>query len=103
MGRIDHQRRQNRAHRAEVIVLDPLPVPGIELVEFQESNPVLRQRRDQIITPTGVLLIDHLADAPGDGMLGFTRRPAIEAALDDFALDLLFEPGDADLEELVKI
>ena len=103
VGRIDHQRRQHRAHLAEVIGLDTLPVPRVELVEPQKFDPVLRQCRDQIIAPAGILLIDHLADATGDGVERFTRRPAIEAALDHLALHLLFEPGDADLKELVEI
>ena len=103
VGRIDHQRRQHRTHLSEVIVLDPVPVPGIDLVKAQKSEAVLRQRREQVIAPTGILLINHLSDPASDRVERFTRRPAIETALDHVALHLLFEPGDADLEELVEI
>ena len=63
----------------------------------------MAKRRFQIITPAGVLVFDHFADAFGDGLVGFGGGEAVHTAFGDFAFDLLFGAGDADLEKFVEV
>src|SRR6185369_8275176 len=56
-----------------------------------------------MLAPTGILIGDHAAHAAGDGAENLRRSQTVRAPLDDLTLDLLFDPGDANLEELIEI
>ena len=46
---------------------------------------------------------DHAADAADDGLEVFRGTQAIERSLGGVAFHLLFDAGDADLEELIEV
>ncbi len=100
---IDRQRRQHRPHFGAVVILHPDQVIARQIVEIQKADAVLRQRRQKLFAPAGVLLIHHVADALVDRQQRFARRQPVEVALDDFAFDLLLDAGDAHLEELIQV
>ena len=87
----------------EIIILQPPLVRAVEGGHVEDANAVLRQRRHQMIAPTGVLLVHHPANALHDGFEYFGGREPVEGALNDVALDLLLDAGDADFEELVEV
>ena len=103
MRRINGQRRHYRADLRAVVVFDPHAVGVAEFGELQKADAVSSQRGDELLAPAGVLLLDHPPDALGDGAKRLAGREAVDVALHHFAFDLLLEPGDADLEQLVEV
>src|SRR3954470_723553 len=100
---IDGERSQHRAHFCAIILFDVFELGGAQLVHLEEADSFSGEGRLELVAPTGALPFDELTDFAVDGLKGFSGCEAINAALDDIALDLLFDPGDADLEELIEI
>ena len=100
---IDRERRQNRK--------DLLPEHGVELGELlladllaaHESDSRLRERRYDLPVIDRHLAIDQSFDPRADRLQLLERRHAVRRRDGDGGQDLLFEAGDADLEEVVQV
>ena len=103
VGRIDRQGCEHGTDLGAVIILDPFEVHRLQFVEMQETNAVVSERRQQFLSPAGVLLFDHAADTRGDGSKRFRGGQAVHAPFDDLAFHLLFEASHADFEKLVEV
>ena len=103
MRRVNRQRRQHRPDLRAVIILQPGQVSRVQLRDFEQADAVGRQRRQQLLAPARVLVLDHAPDPLDDGAEGLAGGQAVHRALDDLAFDLLFEARDADFEELVEV
>ena len=103
MHRINGQGRQDGPHFGPIVILQPFEILGGELGGIEEAESVALEFRRQLFPPTAVLVVDHAADAFLDGAQSLGGSQAVDVPADDTALDLLFEAGDAHLEELVEI
>ena len=56
-----------------------------------------------MLAPAVVLALDHHPYAAADGRQGLRGGQAVGAALDDTALDLKLEPGDAGFKKIVEV
>ena len=104
MRRVNRQRRQHRADLRAIILLEPVQVgrrpapqaPGTGCRCAPAPAAVLRASRRIAAPPSGARA----------GRSRGTSRVAVSpsiAALDHVAFDLLLEPGDAHLEELIEV
>ena len=57
----------------------------------------------ELVVPKSVLRRDHLMHGALDGVKGLGRRHSVRADIARFALDLLLDAGDANLEKLVEV
>lgn len=103
MSWVDAQGCEDWPDLGAVEILDPAGFLGIEVAEIEKADAVFGQAWGEGIPPAGVLLLDHAADSFLDGAKGFGGSQAVDAAFDDFAFDLLFDAGHADLEEFVEV
>ena len=103
MTRVDRERREHR----ENFLLEKTSRPGralrVQLRDFVDADAVLREQRHQFVTPERVLSRDHLVRGSLDRVEGVGRRQSIRSDVTRFALDLLLDAGDADLEKLIEI
>ena len=68
-----------------------------------KSEPLARQRRSQILSPALKEIAHHSVNAFPRRLKNLCGRPPVEAALHNFAFNLLLEARDADFEKLIEI
>ena len=102
VGRIDRQRRQQREHVVEEIVLDPGPLRLGDLLAVDQHDADVGERAAQV-GPDRLLVGGELRDGAVDQHELLGRRQAVGAALGDALADLRLDAGDADHEELVEV
>ena len=101
--RIEPDRRQDREHFAVEVVLDPLallrgPVPPLDQLD------VLRlEGGEDLVVEDAVLLFDQSVRALGDHHQECARRETVCRQQSDLIGDVLFDPRDANLEELIEV
>ena len=100
---VDRERCQ---HREDVLVEDlgqRLLCVDVELHPRSERDALVLQRLDDLLEEQTLLLADEVNDvvADLDELLG--RGPAVGCGGVDAGVDLILEPGDPHLEELVEV
>jgi peroxiredoxin Q/BCP len=103
MGGVDAQRGEHGADLIEVVGVHPLLGGGVEVVGMDESDAVFGELGEEVLAPAAELGVHHGLHAGMDGAESFLGGESVGGALGDGAFDLLFESGDADLEELVEV
>src|SRR5216117_174671 len=71
--------------------------------DFAHVNPVLRQLRQQFVFPKRILRRNQFTYRFLDAIEYFRGAQPVRANIARLALNLLFDSGDANLEELVQI
>ena len=103
MGRVHGQRCQHRIHLLLVVGRQPLPVRLVQQPRLEEAETLSLQRRSQILGPASVGVPDECPDSLGHHPQTLAEGETIGHALPPLRLDLLLEPGDADLEEFIQV
>ena len=103
MGRIDGERREDRAHLPIIERVQPLLIGAFDAVQLEQPDAVPGQGRAELIPPAGVLVRHHFPDAVGEGLKDSGRRLAVHAATGLAAFNPLLQPGHPDLEKLIQV
>jgi hypothetical protein len=99
----DGQRREDREDLAAEALVQRAALLGVDVVDADDADPVLAQRRPQRQLQAAALALDVLADdAPRLLQRGARRAAVLERRL-DARLDLVVQARDADHEELVEV
>ncbi len=103
MRRVEGDGAQHRGELPREVALDPGGLAPVPLAAADEADVLRVQARNQHLVQDPVLLVHEgmadLRDAPEL----IRRAEVVGAALRGAVGDLLLEPGDADLEELVEV
>ena len=85
------------------LVGERTPVVAADVVDADDPDAVLGQRRPQLALEQAALAVEVVADHAAD-LVERLRRPApVLQRLVDPGLDLVVQAGDADHEELVEV
>ena len=101
--RVEADRRQHRHDFAEEIVPDPLELHLAPVAAPDEADSLGSELGQDLVVEQRVLFVDQRVRLVADQRVGGTRRQAVGGDRDRVELELLLEPGDTDLEELVEI
>ena len=101
MARVDGQRGQDRVDLVEEALAQRVVVLG-DLVVIDDLDALGREGGADVAEDRG-MVGDQLQDASPGGDELLHRRPSIRSPGDRAGFDLLAQPGDADLEELVEV
>ena len=101
--RVEPDGRQHRHHFAEEVVADPFLLRRRPLGAAQEADLLLRERGEDLVVQQPVLLLDDALHLRRDLPERLQRREPVRSRRDRAHLDLLLQPRDADLEELVQV
>lgn len=103
MRRVDNERREHGKDPLAKLACQPVASGGFELIPIDETNAARIECR-QKITDEQVLLVAHEATNRG---LNITESldwvAAIDSVKEDSIIDLVLQPGDANLKELIEI
>ena len=103
MRRIDGYRREQRVQFPFAVVADEIAGRLVQLIESQDADAVLRERRTELLVPAVRLRGDELVRLPRQFAALVLRRQAVGAGLGVAVFDPLQQAGHADLEELIQI
>src|SRR5436190_13698130 len=103
MTGIHSQWREHWKNFLQKITVRPRCTFRRQFRDFAHKNPILRQLRQQFIVPERILRRHEFAHCFLDSIKHLRGAQSIGTDAARFALDLLFDPGDANLEELVQI
>src|SRR5258706_16457733 len=100
---IDRQWRQHWPHLRPIILEQPAHIPQVKVGNIQYSDSIFCQRWDQLFLPARILVGNHPPNSQGGSLEYFARGQAVHRTLNNVALDLLLQPGDSHLEELIQV
>ena len=103
MGRVHGQGCQHRVDLLLIVRRQPLPIRLVEHSWLQETEALGLQRRSQIVRPASVGIPDQGSHSLRHHPETLTGGKTIGRAMPPFRLNLLLEPGDADLEEFIQV
>src|SRR6266536_962739 len=103
MTGIHSQWREHWKNFLQKITVRPRRAFCRQLRDFAHVNPVLRQLRQQFIFPKRILRRNQVTHRFLDAIEYFRGAQPVRANVARLALNLLFDSGDANLEELVQI
>jgi len=103
MGGVYGQRCQHRIDLVLVVGRQPLPVRLAQQPRLQEAETLGLQRRSQILGPASIGIPHECPDSLGHHPQTVAGRETIGHTLPPLRLDVLLEPGDADLEEFIQV
>ena len=103
MAGIDREWREHRENFFLEITLGPCRALGAQLRDFVKPDTVLGQGRHQFLVPEFVLRRDQLVRDALDRVECLRWRHPVWADIARFALDLLLDARNANLEELIKV
>ena len=99
----DRQRRQHREDLAAEALVERLALLRADLVDADDADAVLGQRRAQVAVEHRRLALEVLAHRRADQLDRLARRaPVLQRRLDP-GVDLVVQARDADHEELVEV
>ena len=102
MRRIDGERRQDREHVREEILLQPLSLPSGQIADVEDHDSVRGELGLQGL-PTRLLRSDQRGDALGDALELLCGRASVIGNLRDPGQDLADQARHANHEKLVEI
>ena len=102
MRRIDRQRRQQREHMGEEMLLQPGAFRLLEVAAFDQRHAGRGQRRAQF-QPALLLIAGELRHRLADARELLVRRQPVGALVGDALAHLTLEAGDAHHEEFVEV
>src|SRR5438477_12265040 len=100
MARVHRQWRQHWKSFFLKIFSRPGRAPDAELRYFPDADFVLLELGQQFLVKEIVLRRDQFVREPLDLVERFRRTQSVRRDVARFAFNLLFDPGDADLEKL---
>src|SRR5260370_5731607 len=103
MNCIHRERRQYRKNFLLKVFARPGGAFRAQLRNIANANPVFCQLRKQFLVPKLVLVCDQLVGAALDLIKRLGRTQAVRCDIACLAFDLLFDAGNADLEEFVEV
>src|SRR5206468_5587100 len=103
MTGIHSQWREHWKNFLQKITVRPRRAFCRQLRDFAHVNPVLRQLRQQFIFPKRILRRNQVTHRFLDAIEYFRGAQPVRPNVARLALNLLFDSGDANLEELVQI
>ena len=98
----DRERRQHREDLALETVVELGALVRLEVLDARDDDPLLGQRRAELVTPELALDGVQLEHALAGVVECLLRRSAVREAPADACLGLAGQRGDADHEELVQ-
>ena len=102
LARPDRERRQHREDLALETVVELGALVRVELLDAQDDDPLVRQRRAELVPPQRGLAAVDLEHALAGVVERLLRRSAVRQAPAHAGLGLAGQPGDAHHEELVQ-
>jgi hypothetical protein len=103
MRRVQADRGEHRHHFTEEVRAHPFLLRWRPVVATQEADALGGELRQQLVVEQPVLALDQLVRALRDHREQLARRNAVGLGTDRAERDLLLQPADADLEELVEV
>jgi len=103
MAGVHGERSENGKHFLPEELPGPCRILAGEVRYAEDMDVVLGEGGDDFIIPEGVGGVLEIVHASLDSLEDFGRREAIGADIRGATIDLLFDAGDADLEELVEV
>ena len=101
--RVDRERREHRVHVLLERALQLHAVGAVEVVPVEEPDARLLEAGPDVLRERGRLALDQGADLLADDANRLERVEAVGRAGTQAGRELLLEPGDAHLEELVEV
>jgi hypothetical protein len=101
--RIEADRREHRQQLLEEVVADPLTLSPAPLLAPREYDALAHQRRQHHLVQEAILVRHHRARLGTHRVEHLGGPAAIGTRFRQPELDLLLEPSDANLEELVEV
>src|SRR5207245_8796148 len=102
MTGINRQRREHRKNFLLKITMRPGRAFRTQLRDFADPNSIFGKLWEQFVVPKGILGCDHLAHDSPDTVKYLGRAQAVRAHVARFALDLLLDSSNANLEKFVQ-
>ena len=103
MRRVQSDWSQDRHDFAEEIPFDPLELRLAPFAATQEFDPFCSELRQYLVVEQRILLLDNRMRSAADVLERRLRGQSVRSRGDGMELDLFFQPGHADLEELVEV
>src|SRR5437879_6480082 len=103
MTGVHSQRREHWNNFFQKITVRPRCAFCRQIGDLAHKNPILRQLRQQFICPEGILSRHEFAHRILDAVKHLRWAQSVRTDAACFALDLLFDPCDSNLKELVQI
>src|ERR1044072_6646974 len=103
MRRIDCQRSQHWKYFFSKITLRPCGSLRIQLLDSPDADAIFRQRRCEFCVSECVLRRYDVMHCPLDGIEGLSRTQRVCSNIARYALNLLFDPCESNLEKFVEV
>src|SRR5579864_1087216 len=103
MRRINGDRRQERIHFLFAIGIDESFLLGREVFEFKDANAVAGQRRQQLLVPAFILLVDELMRFARHQLALFLGGKRVRPRVNEPVFNALQQAGYADFKKFIQI